>query len=109
MSDYTKDLEKKLETARQRVKAGREAKALKKSAPMLFEIMDSEISLSLNRMTSAAPLTHDQYLAEYGQIKGIQRVRDLINSKEAEEVAASEHATAIEKQLNQFKNDKKAS
>lgn len=104
---YTQELEEKLQAARKRVKAGQEVKALKDSAPSLFEIMDTEISLAVNRAFSDKPLDYDGYLSAHGEVKGIKRIRDLLNSKEAEEVQAVQEVKAIEGNLEQIKNDQK--
>lgn len=108
MADFEQQLNEKLKAARKRVRQGREVKILKKSAPLLFEIMDTEISLSVNRMTGTKPLSHEDYLAEYGKVVGIRQVRSLLESKEVEEKAASDEALALDKQIKQFKDDKKA-
>ena len=107
MSDYVQELEAKLKASRNRLKQGREMKALKDSAPTLFEIIDGELSLVVNKMTQVTPLSHDEYLSAHGQVLGIRRIRDLINSKEAEEVVANQEVQAIEEQLEQFSNDQK--
>lgn len=108
MSDYTRDLELKLEAARKRVRQGAEVKQLKANAPTLFEIIDNEISLAVNRMTTSNPLSHEEYLSTHGQVVGIRRIRNILDSREAEEVTASQEVVAIEEQLKQFKDDKKS-
>lgn len=107
MSDYTDQLEAKLQASRNRLKQGNEMKALKDNAATLFEIIDGEISLVVNRMTTPTPMTYEQYLSAHGQVVGIRRIRDLINSKEAEAVSAQQEVKAIEQQLNQFKDEAK--
>jgi len=107
MSDYINQLEDKLQAARVRVKQGREAKALKDSAPTLYEIIDGEISLAVNKMTQQTPLDRDEYLSIHGQVVGIRRIRDLLNSKEVEEVAAATEVAAITENLENIKNDQK--
>lgn len=107
MADYVQELENKLKAARIRVKQGREVKQLKASAPTLFEIIDGEISLELNRGYGNTPLSYDEYMASHGAVRGIRRIRDLLNSKEAEEVAASQEVTGITDNLKQIKNDQK--
>jgi len=107
MSDYVQELTEKLQASRNRLKQGREMKALKDNAPTLLEIIDGEISLAVNRMTQPKPLSYDEYLSAHGEVKGIKRIRDLINSKEAEAVSAQQEVAAIEEQLNQFSDDKK--
>lgn len=104
---YVQELEAKLAASRKRVKEGREMKALKNSAPTLFDIIDTEISLELNRGYGDTPLTYEQYLASHGAVRGIRRIRNLIDSKEAEEVQASQEVTAIQDNLKQIKNDQK--
>jgi len=107
MSDYVQELTEKLQASRNRLKQGREMKALKDNAPTLLEIIDGEISLAVNRMTQPKALTYEDYLSNHGQVVGIKRIRDLINSKEAEAVSAQQEVAAIEEQLNQFSDDKK--
>lgn len=109
MSEYQQQLDEKLKAARKRVRQGREIKALKKAAPTLFEIMDEEISLALNRMNGAVPLSRDEYLSEHGKVAGIKRIRNLIDSKEVEEPMASKEVATIQGQQKQFTDDKKTS
>lgn len=104
MADYLQEMENKLQAARGRVKQGREIKQLKQSAPTLFEIMDSEISLAVTRMTGAIPLSHDEYLSQHGRVAGIKVIRDLLNFKEAEEVAAAQEVAAIQDNIKLVKN-----
>lgn len=108
MSDYTQDLAAKLEAARKRVRQGREVKALRDSAPTLFEIIDGELSLELNRGYGDKPLSYEDYLESHGAVRGIRRIRSLLDSKEAETVAASQEVEAIDSQLKQFRDDKKS-
>lgn len=107
MSDYIKNLNDKLVSARKRVRQGNEVRALKQSAPTLFEIIDTEISLEVNRGYSNTPLSHEEYLESHGAVRGIRRIRDLLNSKEAEAVSASQEADVIQDQIKQFEDDKK--
>lgn len=107
MADYKQELSAKLEAARKRVKLGREVKQLKSSAPSLFEIMDTEISLAVNAMTAEKPLERDEYLQKHGEVRGIMKIRNLLNFKEAEEVQAAQEAEAIAEQVKQFDNDQK--
>lgn len=104
---YIEDLENKLVAARKRVSQGNEARALKDSAPTLYEIMDTEISLAVNKMTQKEPLSYEDYLSVHGQVVGIRSIRDLLHSKEVEAPAALQEADAIDKQLKQFKQDAK--
>lgn len=103
---YIEELTLKLAAARKRIRQGVEVKQLKASAPTLFEIMDGEISLAVNKAFSQKPLPHDEYLSVHGQVVGIRRIRDLLNAKEVEEVVAAQEATALQEQLKQFENDK---
>lgn len=105
---YVEELEKKLAVSRKRVKEGREMKALKNSAPTLFDIIDTEISLELNRGYGDKPLSHEEYLESHGAVRGIRRIRNLIDSKEAEEVQASQEVSAIQDNLKQIKDDQKS-
>lgn len=105
---YVEELEKKLTASRKRVKEGREMKALKNSAPTLFDIIDTEISLELNRGYGDKPLSHEEYLESHGAVRGIRRIRNLIDSKEAEEVQASQEVSAIQDNLKQIKDDQKS-
>ncbi len=104
MSDYIQDMEEKLKASRARVKQGREMKALKQSAPTLFEIIDGEISLVVNKMTTDKPLAYDEYLELHGQHRGIMRIRNLIDSKEVEEIQAAQEVKAIEENIKLVKN-----
>ena len=108
MSDYLNDLELKLDAARKRVRKGRQVKALKDAAPDLFEIIDGEISLELNRGYAEKPLTHEEYLESHGAVRGIRRIRNLMDSAEREEIAASQEVRVINDQVEQFKKDKDA-
>lgn len=107
MADYEQELSAKLEAARKRLRQGREIKALRNSAPTFYEIIDGEVSLLINKMTAEKPLDYDGYLDAHGQVRGILRIRNLLDSKEAEEVAASQEVKAIEDNLKQIKDDKK--
>lgn len=107
MSDYMQDLAAKLEAARARVRQGNEIKALKASAPTLFEIMDGEISLALNKMTQDTPLSYEEYLSAHGKIIGIKRIRNLLDSKEVEAPSASQEAQAIQDNIKQIQDDQK--
>ena len=82
-------------------------KALKAGAPTLFEIIDGEISLIINKMNQEKPLDYEAYLSAHGEAKGIRRIRDLVNSKEAEEIQASQEVTALTDNLKQIKDDQK--
>lgn len=104
---YIQQLEEKLASARKRAKQGREAKILKDSAPSLFEIIDGEISLAVNKMTQDKPVTYDEYLSLHGQVVGIRRIRNLIDSREVEAVQAAGEVEAIQDNLKQIKNDQK--
>lgn len=108
MATYKEELEAKLTAARARVKTGREMKALKAGAPSLFEIIDGEITLAVNRTFGEAPLSYDEYLSAHGEVKGIKRIRNLIDAKEVEEVATANEVNAIQETLKQFQDDKKS-
>lgn len=101
------DLNAKLQSARKRVKEGNEVKALKESAPTLFEIMDTEISLTVNSMTQEKPLSYDEYLSAHGKVRGVMSIRNLLNSKEAEAPAAQQEVQGIQDNIKQIKNDQK--
>lgn len=106
MSDYIQEAEEKLKAARARLKVGREMKALKGSAPTLFEIIDGEISLELNKgYNDTAPLNYDEYLESHGAVRGMRRIRNLIDAKEVEEVHASEEVAAIEQNIKLVKQN----
>lgn len=105
---YRDELEAKLQAARQRVKKGREAKALKDSAPTLYEIMDSEISLELNRgYNDDKPLPYDDYLESHGAVRGIRRIRNLLDSAAVEEVVAAQEVKAIQDNIKLMDDGKK--
>lgn len=105
MSDYMQELEAKLKSSRVRVRTGREMKALKQSAPTLFEIIDTEISFAVNRMTQDAPLSREDYLSTHGQIVGIRRIRNLIDAKEIDEIQAAQEVKAIEDNIKEMKKN----
>lgn len=107
MADYLQEVEEKLQAARKRVRQGREVIALKQSAPTLFEIIDTEISLAVNKMTQEKPLDYDTYLSTHGQVVGIRKIRDLLNSKEVEAPQAQQEVTGIEQAVKQFKDEQK--
>lgn len=107
MADYEQELNEKLASARKRVSTGREMKALKASAPSLFEIIDGEISLVLNRTFAEKPLPYDEYLNAHGEMKGMKRIRNLIDAKEIDEIQAAQEAEAIKGNLKQIQDDKK--
>lgn len=107
MSEYTDQLQAKLESARKRVAEGNSVRQLKSSSPMLFEIIDTEISLAVNRAFAEKPLSLEDYLSAHGEVRGIKRIRNLLDSKEAEAVQAHQEVTAIEGNLKQLKDDQK--
>ena len=101
------DMEAKLQAARARVKQAHEIKNLKLGAPTLFEIIDGEISLALNKMAGTTPLSYEEYLSMHGKVVGIKSIRDLLNFKEAEAVQATQEVSAIENNIKQIKDDQK--
>lgn len=103
-SEYIEQMEKVLKSRRAAVKVGREMKALRESAPTLFEIIDGEISLVVNKMTQTKALSYDDYIELHGQVVGIRRIRELINSKEVEEEQAAQEVKAIEENIKLVKN-----
>lgn len=107
MADYIQELEQKLEAARKRVRQGTQAQQLKSGAPLLFEIMDTEISLLVNKLTTEKPVPYDEYLDIHGKIRGVMSIRNLLDSKEVEAPQAHAEAKAIQDNLQQLKNDKK--
>lgn len=107
MADYVSELEKKLVAARKRLREGREIQALKNSAPTLFEIIDSEISLELNRGYGEKPLTHEEYLESHGAARGMRRIRSLLNAREAEAPAAEREVQALQGNVEKIDEAKK--
>lgn len=105
--DYVQQMEEKLQAARTRVKQGRQFKALKAGAPAVIEIIDGEISLELNRGYGSKPLTYEEYLESHGAVRGIRRIRDVMNSKEAEEIPAANEVEAIQDNIKLVKDGKK--
>lgn len=105
--DYMIQMGKKLDAARARLRQGKEVQALKVGAPTLFEIIDGEISMVVNRMTAEKALSYDEYLDNHGQVRGILRIRNLIDSKDAEAVQAKQEVTAIEENIENIRNDQK--
>lgn len=106
MSEYLDDLNKKLESARKRVRKGRQVKALKDAAPDLFEIIDGEITLEINKGYGEIPLTRDEYLESHGAVRALKRMRNLMDAAEKDEVAAAQEVKVINDQVEQFKKDK---
>lgn len=105
---YIEELEEKLKLTRARVRKGNQVKALKDAAPDLFDIIDTEISLEVNKMTQDTPLTHEQYLESHGAVRGIRRIRDLMNFAEKEAATASQEAKVVEEQLETLVEEKKS-
>jgi len=105
--DYEQELQAKLKSLKDKVRQGREIKALKASAPSLVEIIDGEMSLLATRTFGSTPLSYDEYLSAHGEMKGIKRIRNLIDAKEVEETATAQQVTDIQNQLKQFADDKK--
>lgn len=99
---YRDDLQAKLESAQKRVRQGREVKALKSSAPTLFEIIDLEISLIANIMTADKALAYDEYLEKHGEIRGIMRIRNLLDSREVEAESAAQEVASIQSAVKDF-------
>lgn len=108
MSDYIQELEANLNAARKRATTGTQVKVLKSNAPALFDVIDGEVTLLVNKMTAADPLDRDTYLDIHGQLRGIMRIRDLLNAKEAEADAAIAQTQDVESQLKQMKAERKA-
>lgn len=105
--NYRTELSNKLVAAQKRARTGREVKALKASAPSLFEIIDLEISMLASAMTADKPLSYEDYLDKHGQARGIMRIRNLLDSKEAEAESSAQEASAIQETLKGFENDTK--
>lgn len=105
-ASYRDQLNEKLAAARKRVNQGRQAKALKAGAPALFEIIDGEVSLLLNKAFDVKPLPYDQYLSAHGEMRGMKRIRDLLTAKEVEEEAASQEVEAIRNNLEELDGKK---
>lgn len=104
--DYQQQLSQKLEAAKKRVRQGQEIKALKGSAPTLFEIIDGEVSMLVNQMTQPEPLSYEEYLSKHGQARGFLRIRNLIDSKEAEADSAAQEVEAIKDTLKTIQDEK---
>lgn len=102
---YIEQLEDTLAQKRKDIADARHIKVLKSAAPLLFEIMDTEVSLLLNKMTQDEPLTHEQYLSAHGQVVGVRRIRNLLTKKESGEENALVEAKVIEDQLGELKKD----
>lgn len=107
MGDYRQELEAKLQAARNRVKQGAQVKHLKAAAPTLFEIIDGEITLEVNKGYGDKPLSYDEYLESHGAVRGIKRIRNLLDSKEAEAQAAQQEVDGITSNIEQLKDDEK--
>lgn len=105
---YLDQLDEKLKAARNRLRKGEEVKNLKAGAPTLFEIIDGEISLEINKgYDDRAPLTYNDYLESHGAVRGIRRIRNLLDSREVEAPQAQAEVTAIENNIKQIKDDQK--
>lgn len=104
---YVEQLNEKLGSAQKRVRQGREMNALKAAAPTLYEIIDLEISIEINKGYGDKPLPYHEYMASHGAAAGIRRIRNLMTGKEADEVPAAQEAEAIRDNLKQIKNDQK--
>lgn len=104
---YEQQLAEKLSAARKRVTQGREVKAMKQSAPAFFEIIDGEVSLLMNRVFGDKALAYDDYLTAHGEMKGMKKIRDILNSKEAEEASSTQEVKAIQENIKQLQDDKK--
>lgn len=100
---YRQELEEQLVSARERIRQGREAKNLKDNSKVLYEIIDLEISLLVNEMAGGTPLDRDTYLDVHGQLKGIRRIRDLLESKIVELPSVEQTAEATQNQLESLK------
>lgn len=105
--DYRQELSAKLDAARKRVRQGREMSALQGSAPTLFEIIDGEISLELNRAFGDTPLSYDEYMESHGAVRGIRRIRNLIDAKAIQAESSAAEVDAITETLKQFDDDAK--
>lgn len=105
--DYITQMHKKLEATRKRLRSGREMAALKSSAPSLFEVIDGEISLAVNRMNQDKPLSYEEYLSAHGEVKMAKRIRDVIDAKEVEANQAQQEVQAIEENIELVKNEQK--
>lgn len=104
---YVQELQDKLKARRAVVKQGAQMKALKDGAPELLRIIDDEISLELNRGYGDKPLSYDEYMESHGAVRGIRRIRNLMDAKEADAVGARQEVHAIQDNLKQIKNDQK--
>lgn len=103
---YRDDLEKALQAARKRAKQGQEAATLKAHASSLYEIIDLEISLELNRgYSDDAPLSYDDYLESHGAVRGMRRIRNILDSREVEAGKASEEVKAIQQGIEDLKKN----
>ena len=107
MSDYVQELEAKLKATRQRAKEGEQAKQLKANASVLYDVIDGEISLAVNRAFSDTPLPYEEYLSAHGEVKGIRRIRNLLDAKEVQAGQAQAEVDAIQSNLKQIKDDQK--
>lgn len=108
MADYITELETTLAATKNRLKTARKMKIVKDSAPEFFDIIDLEISLAVNRMTQDKPLSYDEYLSAHGEVRGIRRIRNLIDSKLVEEQATAAEVTAIQDNLKLVKANEPA-
>lgn len=103
---YVQELEEKLEATLKRAKEGEQAKQLKHNAPVLFDVVDGEISLAVNRAFGDKPLPYEEYLSAHGEVKAFRRVRNLLDAKEVQANQAQQEVDAIQSNLKQIKDDK---
>lgn len=106
MADYRQELSAKLEAAKKRVRQGRQVKGLKIVAPEFFEIIDIEISLVLNKAFDEKPLPYDEYLSAHGEMRGMKRIRDILNARETQEPSAAAEVDAIRENLESIDGKK---
>lgn len=102
---YAQELQAKLEAAQERVKQGREMKALKAGAPALLDIIDLEISIELNRAFDKEPLTYPEYLESHGAVRGIKRIRAMMDSREVELEKSEVEARTIRENLENIQSN----
>ena len=101
MSDYITDLTASLERNRKKIKDSRSIRVFKEGVPVIFDVIDGEISLIVNQMTAKEPLDRDIYLERHGRIRALTDLRRLLDVKADEGDTLVETVKSQEAQLKQ--------
>lgn len=101
MADYRKELGARLASAQRRVRMGVIAKALNdsKDSVALFAIIDEEISVIANDILGTKPLDEKEYISKHGEMKGLKRLRQMIEYYGKDHDTAAAEVEVLRKQL----------